>query len=554
MTFSLCKRYVTSPPDYNDVSTSRPLKPLSCAFTRKKKKLFIIQTSPKPRKHLLLLMGTPPDQHRFCSLKKIKVNHLYKCMPDNNVRGADVVVMTQFEEVLDLVRLGLTWASPDEIRALLEGLVEERIVSEAYSKSLSLRRLTEGMAPEPAPAETACQSGSISSPGSDQRPNRGQLCQVWRDSAAGDHVHAGPESVSPVDGQDGAWSGPKTHPPVMDEHYLNHRLLSSQTEHDFQRRLALDEEVTELLRGAESMQKPASDNERINEGNSEDEREWLEQVEEAARKIAVPLWQHWDRGRSMLLPLVPCMTTGCSTSENSATGSDSRCPALNMEEETELAIACRTLDFCANSFYCTEIIDPEFTLDAGGAADTPEGLGLPTSDGVATTGLNTDHFSFSGAARNASPVEACPARDTNYITDGLVGDLDVCWMTDTTEDLLSLTGDTQCGFPGFREGIAHLLSPCMPKDPHTEAQDHSLYSNTNDGVENVFRDAYGAKMCSTDSMTGFSENKEDEERLDSHWGKFALTSCALLSCFPTKKSQNKCQPCIGHVPSMTSHG
>lgn len=439
-------------------------------------------------------------------------------MPDINVRGADVVAaaMSQFKEVLDGVRLALTWASPAEVQALLQGLVEEQIISEAYSKSLSVHRLAERIAPEPVPSPTACKPR-----GSTTHLNQSQLNQVRkcgsskpRESAVTDQTRSKPASS-------------EMYPP-SDEC-----------------RLGLDDEITELLRSAESMQKPESDNVRMYEGNLEDEKEWLEQVEEAARRIAVPLWQHWDRGRRMLLPLVPCMTTGCLTSEKTVIDSEAQCPLLNMEEETELAITCRTLDLYALNFECTKAEITDFTLDTEGATDTPQGLYLSTYDSLASTGLNKDHFNVFALARNASPVQTCAATDTNRkITARLEGD--VCWVDDrttyTTEDLLCLTADIHCGTDaGFTEDIAHLFSPCTPKNSPTDAQDTSFCSNTDhsmtlgviDNIEDVFRTAYSTKTCSTDGITDFLESKEDEEGVHSHWGKFALNhhtvSCPMLA-------------------------
>lgn len=481
-----------------------------------------------------------------------------------SVQVADVVAMAQFEEVLDGVRLALTWASPAEIQALLEGLVEERIISEAYRKSLSLHWLTEGIAPEPLHSETACKPGSdlMNSQGSatQRHLSTGQLSQVKkcgssksRDYAVTDRNQTRSEPVSPMEEHCSAGSRPKLHPPyehqvvhgnnptlieelrgeeVMDERYLNDRLFSTPIVYDYQCSLGLDDKMTELLRCAESMQKPVRESERMNEGNSEDEKEWLEQVEEAARRMAVPLWQHWDRGRRMLLPLVPCMTTVCATSENTATDSEAQCPGVNMEEETELAIACRTLDLCSDNFECTEAEITSFTLDTEGATDAPRGLYFSAHESVATAGLSPDHLDISGAAGNASPVEACAATDTNNnVTYRLQGDLDVCWVADRTtdtEDLLWLTGGVQCGTDaGFTGDITHLLSPSTPKDTQTDAYDSSFYSITDHSmtlevIENVFRAAHSTKTCSTDRITDPNEIKEDEERMDSLWGKLAL--------------------------------
>ncbi|TKS91735.1 MHC class II transactivator [Collichthys lucidus] len=327
-------------------------------------------------------------------------------MVDFNVWGANVITMTQFEEVLDGVRLALTSAPLAEIHSLLESLVEERIISEAYSNSLSLHGLTRGVTPERVRKEPG--SDQMYSPGSTTHRHfsHGQVTQVCQESVVEEH--------------NSAWS---TSPPSMDQHHLNHRLCSTPLVCEYQSSLGLDDEITELLRSAKSMQKQVSDNERANKGNSEGEKEWLEQVEEAARRIAMPLWQHWDRGQMMLLPLVSSMTAGC---KNTVTDSGAQCNGLNMDEETELAIACRTLNLYSDSFNCidTGLALPNFTLDEEEAGDTPKGLSFPTYESVVTMGLNTDHLDVAGAARNGSPVEACAATDTNNNT----------WMTDKTTD------------------------------------------------------------------------------------------------------------------------
>uniref|UniRef100_A0A3B4URU8 Class II major histocompatibility complex transactivator n=2 Tax=Seriola dumerili TaxID=41447 RepID=A0A3B4URU8_SERDU len=246
-----------------------------------------------------------------------------------------------------------------------------------------------------------------------------------------------------------------------------------------------------------------SDNERIGEGNSDDEKEWLETVEEVARKIAVPLWQHWDRGQRMLLPLVSCMMTGCAISESTTLDCEAQCPSLNMEEETELTTACRTLDLYSDNFHFREAEDTDtsFTLDTEGATDSLKGLCLSAFNSAATAGLNMDHVG------NVSPVEACTATDTSNADTCLEGHLSVCCLadgtTDTTDDLMCLAGDTDAGFD--------------EDDSFYSKTDHSIAAGVLENLENVFRTAYGAARCSIDSTTDFHEKKE-EERVDPHWG------------------------------------
>lgn len=444
--------------------------------------------------------------------------------------------MVLFEDVLGDVRLALTWASPAEIRALLEGLVEEEIISEAYSKSLSLHHLIEGFAPKCIHIEPPCNSQSLRKFGSSESG----------ESDISDHSQTNLESVLLLDEHNSKESWTNMHPlyecqvidgynqkfdqelrvgPAMDEHYLNHRISSTRIMCDIECSLDDDEEIAELLRSAESMQKPVSDSERTCEGNSEDEREWLDQVEEAARRIAVPLWQHWDRGQKMLLPLVPSTTTSCLTSENIVTVGGAQCPILKMEEETELAIACRTLGLYIDNFREGNVTDTSFTLDTEEATDTPEDLCFSTNGSVVMPGLNVDHFSISGAVGNASPVEACTATDTNNnLTDRLEDHIR------TTEDLLCLTTDVRYGTDAGFIGVADLLSPSTPTDTFTIAQDNSFFAITHhsmtlgitDNLENVSESVSSTTPSTTDVITDFLDNKEDEERVDLHWGKFAL--------------------------------
>ncbi|KAG7220592.1 hypothetical protein INR49_017948 [Caranx melampygus] len=392
--------------------------------------------------------------------------------------------MTQFEEVLEDVRLVLTCACPAEIHTLLEGLVEEQIISEAYSKSLSLDRLIEGI-------DNASVHSNLS----------------WE---------ARPGQINP--------QGPIAHQGHLHQvlKFGASNLRGSAIAFDDQYSFKFNSEITELLRTAESMQKQISDSERTDGGNSEGEREWLEKVEEAARRIAVPLWQHWDRGQKMLLPLVSCITTGCATSDSH----EARCPELNMEEEMELAVACSSLDLYTDKL---EFTDTGFTPDTRGATDSLKGLCLSAFDSLAMTGSNTDHFNYYGAAGgNVSPVEACTATDTNNnITDTcLEGHLSACCVADGTvdsnDDLMRLTDYVDAGF----RDVADLFSPCTQTDTHTNTHDDLLYSQTDhsitsgvlDNLENVIKTAYGTVKCSTDGSSDFHENKEDKERVDPHWG------------------------------------
>ncbi|XP_071768342.2 uncharacterized protein ciita isoform X2 [Centroberyx gerrardi] len=101
----------------------------------------------------------------------------------------------------------------------------------------------------------------------------------------------------------------------------------------------MGEELTELVRSLEQREIPRTD-----EGNLREEEKWLEEVEETARRIALPLWQHWDRGQRVLLPLVDCMTPGHTTTDNRSTDNETQYPIIHMDKETEIAGAGRTPD------------------------------------------------------------------------------------------------------------------------------------------------------------------------------------------------------------------
>lgn len=340
--------------------------------------------------------------------------------------------MAQFEEVLGGVRLALTWASPTEIQAVLEGLVEEQIISEAYSKSLNLQRFIQGTAQEPVHSQSTCKAGSdkleIHSQGSTTHWHQDQWSEVRKYGFSTSAITI-PNQVRSEDEHNSTSSKPNIHPlygsvshghkpkpiqelspwiasggPVMDKHYISQRMVC-----DHQCNLRLDEGMTELLRDADSMETLISDNERVDEPNLEHEKDWLEQVEEAARRIAVPLWQHWDRGQKMLLPLLPPVTTGCSASANRP--SDAPYPVFN--SQTELAVACQMADLYTDSYKCMEdkITNSSLTLDTEGATDSLKGHHyFSLYDNVAETELNMDHFNISATndtALHVSPVDGC---------------------------------------------------------------------------------------------------------------------------------------------------
>ncbi|XP_072225684.1 uncharacterized protein [Leuresthes tenuis] len=449
--------------------------------------------------------------------------------------------MAQFSEVLDRMRAILTWASPVEVQALLEGLVEERIISKAYSKSLSLHRLKGGFSTESSRRETASKfgwdhvDGELGSRGKppSRHLNRGQISKVrmgGSKSAVEGHELAESTRVSSMGEWNSTGSRPQMSPQdayidgpkqvqemregtAKEKHFLNESVFSIPTISHCRCSLRFNNEMVEMLSCAVPMQKPVSDNERVNnKGNLENEKEWSEQVEEAARRIAVPLWQHWDRGRGKLLHLVPWMTAGCSTGDDMVSDSKAQCSILNVEEEMELATACRTLDVYTGNSECAElgITDTSSTHNAEAASD--EGLYFSTLDTAGITEIGMNYFGIYGGAANALPVEACTATETKHSTDVLEGHLDVYWSPDmtsnTAEDLLCLPAETQ------RRPLSGLLENAFTYCPSSSDANDTYYSNTHysptEGLtgdpEDVHKSACSAATCGADGLTEIFNN------------------------------------------------
>lgn len=347
--------------------------------------------------------------------------------------------MAPFKEVLDSVNLALSRASPAEIQALLTDLVKEQVISEAYSKSLNLRRRVSGHGGETLLNGTAFEAA----PDAMNYPEPAN--RLGQDYVTTCYTQTGLESASPAADCSSTARGSNTHPPLRNNHSLGHRFFAA-PKHGH--RFRVDDCMTEVLRGTDTMQKAESDSESIREGNSDEEKEWLEQVEQAARRLAVPLWQHWDRARRMLLPLVPSVPTSVK-----ATIAEGQCPLLILEKETELTPAYRTLELCAS------VTDSTFALDE--ATITPEVLEISAYDGAVTTAPDTGCFSGFGERRNTSRVKAW-GEDTKDMTEELTeSGLHGCQLAerskDTAQDLLYMTlsltdaADINCSSRGFTD-------------------------------------------------------------------------------------------------------
>lgn len=63
----------------------------------------------------------------------------------------------------------------------------------------------------------------------------------------------------------------------------------------------------------------------INEGNSE--QRWSEQVGQVARRLSIPLWQSWDRGQKLPLPLTASAEPVFVTSQNRAMATQTGFPS-----------------------------------------------------------------------------------------------------------------------------------------------------------------------------------------------------------------------------------
>lgn len=184
-------------------------------------------------------------------------------------RGAVDGSMIEFEEVLGRVRAALTRAPAAKIQALLEGLVREQIISESYSNSFGLQRIVDRQSSRQPPALMDLLS-------QDHTPC---LCKVFPDCAINWC------SLTRVEHD----------PPLMDG--FGHDCYCGR----------LHNKRKELPR---SLASPHTDRGGLSEANWE--QHWLEQV---ARRLTVPLWQNWDTGRKLLLPLIAPLEPVCATSQ-----------------------------------------------------------------------------------------------------------------------------------------------------------------------------------------------------------------------------------------------
>ncbi|XP_047215787.1 MHC class II transactivator-like [Girardinichthys multiradiatus] len=468
--------------------------------------------------------------------------------------------MTPFAEVLDQVRLVLTWAFPGEVQALLKGLVKEGIISEIYRKSLNLHWLNDGIVTT-LTSKPGCSKldvdfnsqGSVAQWYLDQDPMTQMSTSVSK-LLASDHNVEQTELASSIEEPNSTRINLQNlsheyellqrnqeeikellEEFVMDVSYSNEELFSSPSGFDCTFRSS--DEKGQLLSSASS--ESASDNERVSTGNLENEEEWLEQVEEAARRIAVPLWQHWDRGRGMLQTLLLCLPSTL-VNDGMVSEVEAQCATFDTEEKMELAAACRTPDACVGDFECAE---PSLTCDTAAGRSERGELHFSTNNRIAV--LNMEDFRIHRAARSASPVEACKATDASYITEMLESKFEIFWppdkMADVEDDLFCLTANTLCKQCGTNSGLSestfrHLLYSGAPEDRRTVLQENSHYSLTErktDYLQDVFRNT--AVSC-------IDRFRELHEKTDSHGDakmqEFDQDSLSLSDLLPDEDISN----------------
>ncbi|XP_062304066.1 MHC class II transactivator isoform X1 [Osmerus eperlanus] len=176
--------------------------------------------------------------------------------------------MAPFEEVLGLVRLALSCSSPWEIKAFLEALVELQVISRHYSSNLR----------------------SSLTPGSSRRQSGAAL--EW--SQPGEEGHL-----------DLLWSRLEPERKLSVGSYLPQQ-------QDLERGTDRAEGVMENDNWRTGVEEQSQDQGRMEETWME-EQNGTEEMEEVIRRIALPLWQNWERGQRVLLPLLAWITSDTPT-------------------------------------------------------------------------------------------------------------------------------------------------------------------------------------------------------------------------------------------------
>ena len=198
--------------------------------------------------------------------------------------------MAPFEEVLGWVRMALSCSSPREIKAFLEALVELQVISRHYSSNLR----------------------SSLSPGSSRRQSEAAL--EW--SQPGEEGHLDPLRSR---------LEPKRKLSVGS--YLPQQ-------QDLERGMDRAEGVMEIDNWRTGVEEQSQDQGRMEETWME-EQNGTEEMEEVIRRIALPLWQNWERGQRVLLPLLAWMTSDTPTDRLTVSMTTDKVTHNHKEEEYE---------------------------------------------------------------------------------------------------------------------------------------------------------------------------------------------------------------------------
>ncbi|XP_029944666.1 MHC class II transactivator isoform X3 [Salarias fasciatus] len=190
-----------------------------------------------------------------------------------------------------------------------------------------------------------------------------------------------------------------------------------------------------------------------------------------------------------------------------------------MEENTELAVACRALGDCdgfhVNSTDFVETLEASLYLSTGGDAD----LSLASGDRVSTAGLSAEHLSIPGAAADAATVQTAAA-DTGNIRDELEDYMEEIWRWDWAKDSrierICSSTDAACISGLMENTVTQSLSLCRLDGRQTAAQDASVdFSHFCGGadvpthpMENDSWTGYSSGVSSTNSAT-HAENNVD---------------------------------------------
>lgn len=185
---------------------------------------------------------------------------------DAHDRGTDIGFMAGLAEVLDrLCASPLQRPKPSS----------KQIISEAYGNNFGLQRPVHGLS-------SRHEAMALMDQPNQNRAQR--LSQVWADCSINQRSLTRAEHEPPTDG-------------FMRDCYCSR----------------CPEETKEQPRGWPT---PRPDWGGTTEGNSE--RRWLEQVEQVARRLTIPLRQNWDRGQKLPLPLIASVEPVLAMSQSRA--------------------------------------------------------------------------------------------------------------------------------------------------------------------------------------------------------------------------------------------